>query len=204
MIKTQVFAVNSGYYNKSIHRAVELLKRGALIVFPTETVYGLAADSRNKKAIRRIRGIKKRSLGKSLSLQVGSLKDAASLVKRTSAFDCLAERYWPGPLTIVSCLKNGKGKIGIRIPDHKFALKLLKLYKKPLVVTSANKSGQKDITGKKDLLDFFESKVEMIFYEPKRIKKASTVVDITGKKPLILRPGPITEKEILRVTGFNE
>lgn len=199
MLKTEVYYTNRCGINKVLARVVKVLGSGGLVVYPTETVYGLAADPEKRKALRRIYALKGRALGKSLPIQVGSISGARSLVKNSALFDKCARHFWPGPVTLVSARARGKGTVGIRIPRHKLALRILNTYKRPLAVTSANLSGERELWKTEDLIRFFDGRVEIILIGKSRPGKASTVIDLTGKKPVILRKGPIKEADIKRV-----
>src|SRR5687767_10356582 len=129
---------------KLARQMAAVLKKGGVAVFPTETVYGLAADPRKKRAMAKLCAAKGRDAAKAVTWQVESAGKAARLVKRDRRFEALARAYWPGPLTLVAESRRG-GKVGIRVPRHDFALKVLKAYGAPLAVTSANPSGGADI-----------------------------------------------------------
>jgi L-threonylcarbamoyladenylate synthase len=174
------------------------------VAFPTETVYGLAADPLRPRAVRRIFRVKGRADAKALTLQVPSAAEALKLVRPDARVRKLARAFWPGPLTIVARARRGKGTVGVRVPAHPFALRLLRSYGKPLAVTSANPSGAGDLRRASELVDFMDAKVEMIFLDPKRRgAKASTVVDLTGPELRILREGPVTAREMAHVLGGN-
>jgi L-threonylcarbamoyladenylate synthase len=133
-----------------LKKAVKTLKTGGVIAFPTETVYGLGALLKNKKAIARLFAIKRRPRTKPLQVLVASLKQAKELgIFNKKALE-LAVKSWPGPLTLIvkkkrtvpKIVTGGKLTVGLRIPDHKLALELIKECG-PLVATSANKAGEK-------------------------------------------------------------
>jgi L-threonylcarbamoyladenylate synthase len=182
-----------------LKKAVRSLRGGGVVVFPTETVYGIAADPRKSSGMSRIFKIKGRQQKKAVAWQVDSPKKAMRLVRKNQNFKKCAEAFWPGPLTLIAVAKKSGKKIGIRVPDHRFAQKLLRAYPVPLAVTSANRSGEKEIHTKRDLVKFFENKVEFIFYETSRHRKASTVVDVSGPQPLLRRPGAVSMKDLNRV-----
>lgn len=181
-----------------IREAVALLKRGGVIAFPTETVYGIAADPKKKRAIARIYRLKGRRSEKAVAFQVDSIEKALRLVRANRRFEKCARFFWPGPLTLVARAKNQNRKIGIRVPDHAFVLKLLKAFDSPLAVTSANSAGRKELRVEKELLDFLCHKVDMILLQKIRRRAASTVVDLSAPEPVLLRKGPIALKEIRR------
>ena len=136
--------------DKKLEKAVNTLKKGGIIAFPTETVYGLGARLKDKKAIVRIFAIKKRSRTKPLQILVASLEQAKKLGIFNKQALGLAEKGWPGPLTLVVMKKRtvpkivtgGRSTVGLRVPDHKIALELIKQCG-PIVATSANEAGEK-------------------------------------------------------------
>jgi L-threonylcarbamoyladenylate synthase len=136
--------------NDQLKKAVKTLKTGGVIAFPTETVYGIGALLNDKKAIARIFEIKKRPRTKPLQVLVASLAEAKKLGTFNKQALELAEKGWPGPLTIIvkkkmtvpKIVTGGKATVGLRLPDHKLALELIKLCG-PLVATSANEAGAK-------------------------------------------------------------
>ena len=133
-----------------LKKAVKTLKTGGVIAFPTETVYGLGTLLKNKKAIARIFEIKKRPRTKPLQVLVASLEQAKKLGTFNKQALELAEKNWPGPLTLIvkkkrtvpKIVTGGRLTVGLRVPDHKIALELTELCG-PIVATSANKSGEK-------------------------------------------------------------
>lgn len=188
-----------------IRRAVAILRNGGLVVFPTETVYGLAADPGKKEALRRICRVKGRAARKAIAFQVDTPERAMRLVRANPRFRALGTRFWPGPMTLVAVARGGNKKIGIRVPRHRFASALLRALGTPLAVTSANPSGG-TLAGNAGLMDFFKDKVEMIVLDGRKRAGtgASTVVDTTGSEAAVLRCGPISEKEIQRVLAAVE
>ena len=180
-------------------RAADLLKKGGVVVFPTETVYGIAADPRKKDALRLIYRMKGRSRDKSMTLQVGTVDRALRLVRKNKVFEKTARHFWPGPLAIVAWSRKKRKKIGIRVPRHRFVLELLNEFRRPLAVTSANRSGQASLRFKDELLKFVDRKVDMLIFEKSSKNRASTVLDLTGKRPVVLRVGAVTLKELARV-----
>ncbi|MCA9293529.1 MAG: threonylcarbamoyl-AMP synthase [Phycisphaerales bacterium] len=134
----------------SIDAAVARLRAGEVVAFPTETVYGLAADALNQAAIARLISLKGRPDGKPFSVLVADIDAARALVEDwPDRADILASRYWPGPLTIVlpkshavpDAVTAGSSNIGLRCPDHPVALELIRAFGNPIAAPSANKSG---------------------------------------------------------------
>ena len=172
------------------------------MVFPTETVYGIAADPSSPAAVRRLRALKGRSQTKAMTLQVATVAQALKLVRPDPRFARCARKFWPGPLTIVAAAPRGARKVGVRIPAHPTALGILRAFGKPLIVTSANRSGQPELWRRNELKKFFDGKAGAVFWEPSRPRLASTVIDVSGKDAVrVLREGRISEKEIQRAVS---
>jgi L-threonylcarbamoyladenylate synthase len=187
---------------KQILQAVETLKNGGVILLPTETVYGIAVDARNKSAVEKIYEIKNRDYSKPLQIMVSSVEEAKKIAEFNNKAQELAKKYWPGALTIILKLKpdylaNNFNKmndtVGIRIPNHSLALEILRAFNSPLAVTSAN------ISGKGDNISFAEAKTSLgdkldllIDGGSSDIGISSTVIDLTDEtNPKILRQGSV-------------
>jgi len=171
-----------------MQKAVKILKSGGVIAFPTETVFGIGACLDQPEAIKIIFKLKKRSRKKPLQILVGSLRQAKKLGKFNKQALELAKK-WPGPLTLVvyktklvpKVVTGGSNKAGLRIPDHKIALTLIKKCG-PIVATSANLAGEYPALKASEV----KLKVDYVLKGKTKTKKASRVVDATGK-PKILR-----------------
>jgi len=173
--------------------AAKIVRKGGVIVFPTETVYGIGASALNKKAVKKIFKIKNRPARKPLGLFVAQKSQLKLLVKEVpKVARKLIQKYWPGPLTLIFKDKQGK-TIGIRMPDHPVILKILKMIKVPMVQTSANKSGQPaPQTVKEVIRQLGRQKINLILDGgPTKLGVASTVIDVTQKPPKILRKGAL-------------
>jgi len=210
-VKTLVFRVSEENFDSVLERASAIIKRGGTVAFPTETVYGLGADGLNPKAVLKIFEAKKRPPGNPLSLLVHSREDVERVSRNIpqGAFR-LMDTFWPGPLTIVlekndivpDITSGGLKSIGVRMPDHRVPLELIKRAGTPLAAPSANLSGKpspslashviSDLTGRTDaILDGGEAAIGL----------ESTVIDMTAKPPVILRPGAVSIKELENVIG---
>lgn len=192
---------------RQIERGIEVLEKGGVIGFPTDTVYGLGADALNAGAVDRIYDIKGRPRDRQFPLLIADMKSLAVLageIPETARF--LAGRFWPGGLTMVfpvapslpAHLAAGPG-IAVRIPDHPVCLALIRGLGKPVIGTSANPSGQQAALTAADVRQQLASKVDFII-DGGRCPggKESTVVDVTGKAPVILREGILPAHEIKR------
>lgn len=172
----------------SINKAIETIRSGGVVIFPTDTVYGIGAAVNAKQAVARIYKIKKRPEDKRLAVLISDTKQLKGLVEAVpAAAKILIKKHWPGALTLVFKRKNSLEKIGIRMPDHKAALAMIRACG-PLAATSAN------LAGEKDPVSADEVKIEadlLLDGGACPIKEASTVVDVTGAKPVILRAGSV-------------
>lgn len=128
---------------KARRQAVALLRKGDVIIFPTDTVYGVGGDARKKKVVARIRRLKKRSAGKRFPWLVADLACAKRYVRFSSRALEIAGAVWPGAVTLVLPKRKGRGSLAIRIPDHVWLRSVLRDFGYPVLGTSANKSGWK-------------------------------------------------------------
>ena len=196
----------------AILEAAHLLKSGQVIVFPTETVYGLGADAANPSAIDKIFQIKGRQKNQPLQILVENISSAQKLAIFNQRAKLLAEHFWPGPLTLVlprtaNCpvprsVSLGGDTIGIRIPAHDTALKLLRLFGKPLASTSANFSGKESSVNASEAANSIGNLVPFIIDGGRcSLGVASTVVSLVDDEMRILRAGAISENELLDAIG---
>ncbi len=195
----------------AIIAAVEALRAGDLVILPTETVYGLACDAKNEDAVDKIFRAKGRDFSSALPIQVADasqLRMAAEEVPEAAIK--AASRFWPGPLTMVfkkrrgefNAVAAGGDTIAIRIPRHAVPLAVLEEFDAPLAVTSANISGQPETVTADDAIASVGDFVSVVIDAgPAQIGQASTVLDVTGECPKILRQGTITAQEIIEVIG---
>jgi len=176
---------------ETIPTAVKVLQQGGLVIYPTETCYGLGVDATNPVAVRQVFKTKKRPLNKPLSVIVSSLEMIKEYAVIPRDVEALVKEYMPGPLTLIvknkkfpSILTSGEIKVGFRIPDHVIALELVKQFGKPITATSANISGEPNpYTVPKLPVDFIINYGELPEVMP------STVYDTLIKK--VIREGPI-------------
>jgi len=182
---------------------VKVLKRGGVVIIPTDTVYGFAVAYDIPEACERIYRIKGRRFIKPLTL---FLKDRGEVLKYAKDISAAAERvmetFIPGPLTLVLYAREKRrfispqGKIGVRIPNHPFILKLLENLKTPLATTSANLTGENEIVSPGLLKEVFTGKVDLLIDGGELSGPPSTVVDFTSSPPIVLRKGRVP---ILRI-----
>lgn len=193
----------------AIDEALLVLRHGGLVSFPTDTVYGLAGELFSSDSIERIYQAKDRESTKAIPVLIGSVDQLARVTTEIGKKAwLLAETYWPGALTLVvpkhpdlPANLSTQPTVGVRMPDHPFALALLQA-SGPLAVTSANLSGQASPQTAEDVLSQLCGRIELVVDGGRTPGGTpSTVVDCTGAEPVILRQGPISAEEIQRVIG---
>ena len=196
---------------EAIKRAASALRRGKLVIFPTETVYGLAADAFDAGAAARVYAAKRRPLTEALPVQIGEKEDikkvAASVPEPGRK---LIDRFFPGPLTLV-LIKNPNvpeivtangPKIGVRMPNHPVALELIWEFDRPIIATSANISGGLEPRTAADAVAQLGESVEVVLDAGQAaLGQPSTVVDVTEEPPRILRRGALAVEQIVAVIG---
>jgi len=187
-----------------ISKAISALKNGQVIVYPTDTLYGLGADIYNDIAVRKVFEIKKRPFNDPLSVAVSNIDELKNIAFIDDKAKSLIVKFLPGKLTLILKKKNvvsdlitgGLDKVAVRIPDNKIALELLSEFG-PLTATSANIHGLKTPGIINDISMQFKGDVAVYLDNGKLEDQASTIVDMTGEKVRIIRQGAIPEKEIL-------
>ena len=181
--------------------AVDELRSGRLVAIPTETVYGLAADPQVEGAVERLFAAKQRDRRKPVAWFVASVGEIARLgAEVTPLLEKLAEKFWPGPLTVV--VRYGAETRGFRIPAHRVPLEILKVKEGPLAVTSANRSGEPPARSPAEVIAAVGEHVSLVITDPPQCGSApSTVVDISGGDVRILREGAIARPRILEAVG---
>jgi L-threonylcarbamoyladenylate synthase len=190
--------------------AVEKLKEGGVVAFPTDTLYALAADATNPAAVERIFDIKGREGGKPLPVFVSGVEMAARYASLTSEADALARRYWPGALTLVltrlpdfeSAALAGGETVALRAPDHPVALAILLGAGRPLTGTSANAARGPDPVTAADVIEALGDRVDLVLDGGACPQgRPSTIVDCTQSPPKVLREGAISPAEIAAALG---
>ena len=198
---------------KIVHYLGEEVKKGKVVVAPTDTVYGFIADATNEKAIAKIFKIKKRQSDKPLPVFVRDIKMAKRVALIDKKQTKILKKMWPGKITVVLVRKKTsflpnilfakKKTIGLRRPDHKLINLLLNILNTPLIGTSANLSGGPEPIKIKEIVDQFKKqKVKpdiIIDAGDLKIKKPSTVVDLTRKEIKIIREGAIPKKSLFNM-----
>ena len=187
------------FLTKDIKDIVSNFKNGQVGIFPTDTIYGLGGRSDKLSVIKKVYTLKKRAKNKPLLILVSSITMAKRYVKMNKKQEEFLKKYWPGKLTSIlesngllpKELSSGSGKIGIRLPDNKFLLNIIRSLGTPLIATSANISGQNNVLDIEDV----KFKIDFIVDGGKlAISKESTVVDLTGVEMKVLRQGAVIVK----------
>lgn len=193
----------------SINIAAEFIKKGELVAFPTETVYGLGANVFNEEAIRKIFIAKKRPMDNPLIVHISNLNQINLLAKKiTPAAQKIIEKFFPGPITIIlkkndvisDLVSGGLDTIAIRMPDLELTKKFIDKCGIPIAAPSANLSGSPSPTSWKHVYNDLNKRIVCILKGPScKVGIESTVIDCTGKIPIILRPGFISYDELKEV-----
>ena len=198
----------------------QALKNGALIAFPTETVYGLGADASNEKAVARIYEVKGRPQDHPLILHIASINEINYWATDISDYAmALARSFWPGPMTLIfkrsdaakDFVTGGQNTVGLRVPDHALALDLLQECKKigvhAIAAPSANRFGHVSPTTaaavQEEIGAYLSAEDLILDGGPAQVGLESTIIDCTGDAPRILRPGAITQSMIEEATGLQ-
>ena len=188
--------------DKHLREAAEAIKNGGLVIIPTETVYGIAANGLNQKTLERLYERKKRPKDKPLSLHIANKEKVEELASGiTPAAYRLMDKFWPGPLTVVLNSKE-KGSLGIRMPDNRIALEIIRQAGVPVVCPSANISGEKPPVTFEEAIKDLDGLVDLAVNSgPTEHKAESTIVDLTSEGAKIIREGAIKKNEIEAVAG---
>jgi L-threonylcarbamoyladenylate synthase len=195
-----------------IARAVEVLRGGGLVAFPTETVYGLGADASNPRALQRLFSVKGRPADHPVIVHVARPAQLDELGLDVPAIaHAFADAFWPGPLTIVvrrnadrvaSEATGGRDTVGIRVPDHPVALALLDAFGGGVAAPSANRFGRVSPTTAQHVRDDLGDDVDVVLDGgPSTVGVESTIVDVTGPRPVVLRVGGIGEEQLRHIAG---
>ena len=198
----------------------QALKNGALVAFPTETVYGLGADASNEKAVARIYEVKGRPQDHPLILHIASMKDITYWAEDISDYAiALTRSFWPGPMTLIfkrsdnarDFVTGGQDTVGLRVPNHSLALELLQECKKigvhAIAAPSANRFGHVSPTTavavQEEIGAYLSAEDLILDGGAAHVGLESTIIDCTGNAPRILRPGAITQAMIEEATGLK-
>lgn len=198
---TKIFDWKERIDEKELKDCVNTIKQGGLVIFPTETVYGIGANAFNEGAVRRIYEVKMRPDEKPLSILVSNIEEITKYAIISNEVEKeIIHKYMPGPITIVlkkkpgvfDYISSGKDTIGIRIPDNEIILEILKQSQLPIVAPSANISGKPSGIVLSEILKDFDGKVDICIDGGKaELSEPSTIVEVIDNKPVILRQGRI-------------
>lgn len=197
--------------SENIREAAEIIKNGGLVAFPTETVYGLGANALDPAAVSKIYAAKGRPSDNPMIVHIARASDIGQLTPRLSEdIVTLIDTFWPGPLTMVLKKKDivpevttgGLDTVAVRMPDNPHALALINESGCPIAAPSANISGKPSPTKAQHVIDDLSGKIDAVIEgEDCRVGIESTVVDMTGSVPTILRPGILTAEDIEAALG---
>jgi len=196
----------------AIARAADILRAGGLVAFPTETVYGLGADALNAQAIPEIFAAKGRPSDNPLIAHIADKTDLSLLIDGEPC-ECakkLMDAFWPGPMTLIfpkgqrvpAQVTAGLNTVAVRLPSHKVARQLIRAAGTPIAAPSANRSGRPSPTTAQHVWEDMQGRIPMILDGGScEVGLESTVIDVTGERPRILRPGGVTHEMLQAVVG---
>ncbi|MDF1497870.1 MAG: L-threonylcarbamoyladenylate synthase [Patescibacteria group bacterium] len=214
MQQIKLYINNRNNLNEILNNATRILQNGGVIIYPTDTLYGIGVNALNKNAIEKIFKIKKRDKNKPISIIVKDIKSAKKIAYIDSKVERILNKAWPGPITIILRKKDvlpyiltaGNETIAIRIPDNKFVSALIKNIDFPLTTTSANISGEENLYEVKKIIEKF-NKNEIkpdLFINAGNVKNSipSTIIDLTNTIPKIVRMGVVGKNMMQEI--FNK
>ena len=214
-MNTQVIKIETEKYPvNELNTIVSVLKKNGLIVYPTETFYGLGANCLSPEAVKKIFALKRRDRAKPLSVVISDRIMLDSVVGDIPpAAEPFLRQFWPGPLTLIfpanpflpEELLGATKSIGVRLPAHVGLRELVKNAGFPITATSANISGEEELSDPKKVFDTFAGKVDCIVDGGKtKGGRPSTVIDLTSPEPRILREGAILASELRKILNVSE
>ncbi|MCX7913639.1 MAG: L-threonylcarbamoyladenylate synthase [Thermodesulfovibrionales bacterium] len=201
-----LIALSENNYNDVLIRAKEVLIKGGIIAYPTETLYGLGAKYDNEGALEKIFSLKNRPEEKALTLIIGNVEQLSLITDSiTPIAQELIRTYWPGPLTLVFKAKEGLSErlkinntVAARVPGDSFALRLAKIVNFPITATSANISNLPAAQDVETILSYFDEKIDLIIDGGKSPTiQPSTIVDVSKDEPILIREGIVDLKSFL-------
>ena len=200
-----------GSTQEEIALAAGILRGGGLVAFPTETVYGLGADARNAKAVARLFAAKGRPADHPVIVHLAASDEIECWARDIPAAAWrLAERFWPGPLTLIlkrapgvsDAVTGGQDTVGLRVPDHPVALALLKAFDGGIAAPSANRFGRVSPTSAAHVIAEFGNAVGCVVDGGScRVGLESTILDLSAQRPQVLRPGAVTANALTETLG---
>jgi len=211
--RTHVYYMRDGKpVSEYLERGAKVIRDGGTVIFPTETVYGLGADALSETAIAKIFEAKGRPSDNPLIVHISSLDMLVYLIKEpiSEKTKMLIDKFWPGPLTMIFKKSDnvpygvtaGLDTVAVRMPDHPIAFELIKKSGRPIAAPSANISGKPSPTRGNHVINDMIGKVDVIFCgDDSKVGLESTVLDLSGEIPVILRPGAVTLEQLEEVIG---
>lgn len=206
---TEIFDWQDEINEQELNKTAQVLENGGIVIFPTETVYGIGANAYNEESVRKIYEVKNRPGEKPLSILVSGIDEIGKYAIIENDIERkIINSFMPGPITIIlkkkqglfDYISSGKNTIGVRIPDNKIILEILNKLKLPLVAPSANISGMPSGVSLNDIIKDFNGKVDVCINGGKaKLGESSTIVEVVNGEPVILRQGKITLEEIKKV-----
>lgn len=210
-METVVLHIKSENDEKKLIEAAKVLQQGGLVAFPTETVYGIGANALDAEVVKKIYQAKGRPSDNPLIVHIGDAKEVYRYVEEVSeAGEALMKAFWPGPLTLIfkknqsipDEITGGLATVALRVPSHWIARSIIQLSGLPIAAPSANISGKPSPTIAAHVIEDLSGRVDMIVDGGNAtIGLESTVLDLTGEVPMILRPGGVTKEMIEAVIG---
>ncbi|MDD3066305.1 MAG: L-threonylcarbamoyladenylate synthase [Candidatus Gracilibacteria bacterium] len=199
----KIIQITSRNEASALREAVAILRSGGIIAHPTDTVWGLAADWSNPKAVKKIHQSKGSEASKNLLINLPSKAWLSKLGSKLCKAHKLAKAFWPGGLALLILTKDGKGKLGVRFPKHHLSNQLAKAFGKPLITTSANLRGETPATSAMEIAEIFAQrkvKPDLILADnSKPAKLPSTIVDVSGSEAQLIRSGVISFTRVLQM-----
>ena len=196
---------------ENIQYAADVIKAGGLVAFPTETVYGLGANALDEAAVKKVYEAKGRPSDNPMIVHITRASDIGQLTRMLSPdIVNLIDNFWPGPLTLIvkskdivpKATRGGLETVGVRLPDNEIARKLIELSGVPIAAPSANLSGKPSPTKVEHVIEDLDGKIDVILKgEDCRVGIESTVLDVSGDKLMVLRPGLITADQLEAAVG---
>ena len=194
-----------------VRRAAQILRAGGLVAFPTETVYGLGADAANAQAVAKLYSVKRRPADHPVIVHFADAESALAWAREVpQAARKLAARYWPGPLTLIlkraaraqDFVTGGQDTVGLRVPSHPIARELLKEFAGAIAAPSANRFGLVSPTTAAHVREDLGKDADLVLEGgPSEVGIESTIVDLSGDAPALLRPGHVSKKELESLVG---
>jgi L-threonylcarbamoyladenylate synthase len=199
--------------NPEVRRAAQILRAGGLVAFPTETVYGLGADAASEKAVARLYQTKRRPAAHPVIVHFENSEKAFAWAREIpAAARKLAEKFWPGPLTLIlkrsalakDFVTGGQDTVGLRVPSHAIAHQLLKEFGGAVAAPSANRFGFVSPTTAAHVREDLGKDVDLVLEGgPSEVGIESTILDLSGAAPVLLRPGHLSKEQLKQVLGVE-